>query len=92
MAWGVGLPCGGEIDVFVERCRVSLLGGCRELARLRRARRALHRRRGRRRSAAKELVLEGGERIGDGVPDEATGQFDELIRRGRNQLLELDGG
>jgi xanthine dehydrogenase accessory factor len=40
---------------------------------------------------AKELVLESGERLGGGVPVEATGQFDELIRRGRNRLLELDG-
>jgi len=39
----------------------------------------------------KELVLESGERIGGGVPDEATGQFDELVRRGRNKLLALDG-
>ena len=40
---------------------------------------------------AKELVLETGERLGGGVPEEATGQFDELVRRGRNRLLELDG-
>ena len=39
----------------------------------------------------KELVLETGERIGGGVPDEATGQFDELVRRGRNKLLSLEG-
>ena len=38
----------------------------------------------------KELVLETGERLGGGVPDEATGQFDELVRRGRNKLLSLD--
>jgi xanthine dehydrogenase accessory factor len=41
---------------------------------------------------AKALVLEAGERIGDGVPDEAVGQFDELVRRGRNSLLSLDDG
>jgi xanthine dehydrogenase accessory factor len=40
---------------------------------------------------AKELVLETGERVGGGVPEEATVQFDELVRRGRNRLLELDG-
>ena len=40
----------------------------------------------------KELVLETGERIGAGVPAEATGQFEGLVRRGRNQLLSLDGG
>jgi xanthine dehydrogenase accessory factor len=39
----------------------------------------------------KVLVLESGERIGDGL-DEAVAQFDELIRRGRNRLLELDDG
>ena len=38
----------------------------------------------------KELVLETGERVGGGVPEEATGQFDELVRRGRNKLLSLD--
>jgi xanthine dehydrogenase accessory factor len=39
----------------------------------------------------KVLVLETGERIGDGL-DGAIAQFDELIRRGRNKLLELDDG
>ena len=37
------------------------------------------------------LVLEGGERHGDGVPDEIAGQADELIRGHRNQVLEGDG-
>ncbi len=40
---------------------------------------------------AKALVVEGGETVGDGVPAWATGQFDELVRRGRNRLLESDG-
>jgi len=40
---------------------------------------------------AKALVVEGGETAGDGVPAGALGQFDELIRRGRNRLLEVDG-
>jgi xanthine dehydrogenase accessory factor len=39
----------------------------------------------------KVLVFESGERVGDGL-EEAVGQFDELIRRGRNRLLALDGG
>jgi len=39
----------------------------------------------------KALVVENGETVGDGVPQEALGQFDELIRRGRNKLLDLDG-
>jgi len=39
----------------------------------------------------KVLVLESGERVGDGL-EEAVAQFDELIRRGRNRLLELEDG
>jgi xanthine dehydrogenase accessory factor len=39
----------------------------------------------------KVLVLESGERVGDGL-DDAVAQFDELIRRGRNRLLELSDG
>ena len=41
---------------------------------------------------AKALVVEGGETIGDGVPDGALAQFDELVRRGRNRIVESDGG
>jgi xanthine dehydrogenase accessory factor len=43
-------------------------------------------------AGAKRLVVEGGEELGDGVPDEALGQFDEVLRGGRNRLLELDDG
>lgn len=43
-------------------------------------------------AGAKRLVVEGGEQVGDGVPEAAVGQFDELVRRGRNRLLELDDG
>ena len=43
-------------------------------------------------AGAKRLVVEGGEELGDGVPDEALGQFDEVLRGGRNRLLELDEG
>jgi len=39
----------------------------------------------------KVLVLESGERVGEGLED-AVAQFDELIRRGRNRLLTLDDG
>ena len=39
----------------------------------------------------KVLVLESGERVGDGL-EEAVAQFDELIRRGRSRLLSLDDG
>jgi xanthine dehydrogenase accessory factor len=40
---------------------------------------------------SKVLVLESGEQVGEGL-DEAVAQFDELIRSGRNRLLELDDG
>jgi xanthine dehydrogenase accessory factor len=39
---------------------------------------------------AKLLVLESGERVGDGVPEAAAGQARELIRGARNRVLELD--
>jgi xanthine dehydrogenase accessory factor len=42
-------------------------------------------------AGTKVLVLESGERVGEGL-DEAVAQFDELIRRGRNRLLELEDG
>jgi xanthine dehydrogenase accessory factor len=42
-------------------------------------------------AGTKVLVLESGERIGEGL-DAAVGQFDELIRRGRNTLLMVDDG
>jgi xanthine dehydrogenase accessory factor len=43
-------------------------------------------------AGGKLLVVEGAERLGDGVPEEASAQFDELIRGGRNRLLELADG
>ena len=43
-------------------------------------------------AGAKALVVEGGETIGDGVPAAALDQFDELIRRGRNRIVEVDRG
>jgi xanthine dehydrogenase accessory factor len=43
-------------------------------------------------AGGKLLVVEDGDRLGEGVPDEAVAQFDELIRGGRNRLLELADG
>ena len=43
-------------------------------------------------AGGKLLLVEDGERVGDGIPEAATEQFDELIRGGRNRLLELDDG
>jgi xanthine dehydrogenase accessory factor len=39
---------------------------------------------------AKALALESGEVIGNGVPDAAIGQADDLIRAARNRVLELE--
>ena len=38
----------------------------------------------------KALVIEGGETVGDGIPSSALERFDEVVRGGRNRLLELD--
>jgi xanthine dehydrogenase accessory factor len=40
---------------------------------------------------AKALVVEGEETLGDGVLEEAIAQFDELIRRGRSRIVDVDG-
>jgi xanthine dehydrogenase accessory factor len=40
-------------------------------------------------AGAHMLVLEGGERIGDGLPDEVVSQADQLIREHRNRIVEL---
>ena len=40
---------------------------------------------------AKALVVEGEETLGDGVPEEAIARFDELIRRGRSRIVDVDG-
>ena len=39
----------------------------------------------------KALVVEGGDTVGDGVPEAVLAQFDELVRGGRNRLVEVDG-
>lgn len=39
----------------------------------------------------KALVIEGGETVGEGVPAWALDQFGDLVRRGRNRLLEQEG-
>ena len=91
LAWSVGLPCGGEIDVFrgVDRL-VELI---HRLAELRESeeRGILFTAVEGNGVGTKVLVLESGERLGDGL-DEAVAQFDELIRRGRNRLVELADG
>ncbi len=86
-AWAVGLPCGGEIDVYVAESPPDF------------PREALEAERAVLFSVVDgalagrwSLSFENGDVKGDGVPDEAVAQFDELIRGGRNRLLELSDG
>jgi xanthine dehydrogenase accessory factor len=86
-AFAVGLPCGGEIDVFVETAAPELL---ERLARVieRQERAVLFTVVGGERLGAQLLVTEGGDRVGEGPDDD----FDAVLRGGRNVLLELDSG
>lgn len=43
-------------------------------------------------AGAKTLVVEGGETVGGGVPDAALAEFEDLLRKGRNRLLDLGDG
>jgi xanthine dehydrogenase accessory factor len=90
LAFSVGLPCGGEIDVFVEQSPDELVDRLVRIVE------------GEERAVlftvvdgeplgAELLVTEAGDRFGEG-PDEAAGQVGELLRGGRNRLLELEDG
>jgi xanthine dehydrogenase accessory factor len=90
LAFSVGLPCGGEIDVFVEHAPELLVE--RLLQTIETEERAvlftvvegepL---------GAELLATEAGETFGEG-PEELTSRLGELLRKGRNTLLELDDG
>jgi xanthine dehydrogenase accessory factor len=89
LALTVGLPCGGEIDVFVEEVRRPLVE--RLLQVVDRSERAvvltvldgpdL---------GAELLVTDGGERVGD-APEELAERAAELIRTGRSGVVEIGG-
>jgi xanthine dehydrogenase accessory factor len=85
MAFGVGLPCGGEIDVFVEpqpaREAVQPAAGERAVVFTVAAGDPL---------GAKLLVREDGTTAGDGPSELATFATDAL-RRGRGHVLEHEG-
>ena len=89
MALEVGLPCGGEIDVFVDAPDEAVLQRLLEASE--RAERAVHftvvdgpE------TGAELLVLAGGETVGAG-PAELARHAGAIIRGKRSQLLELEG-
>jgi xanthine dehydrogenase accessory factor len=90
LAFSVGLPCGGEIDVFVERAPDQLV---ERLLRIIESeeRAVLFTVVEGEPLGADVLVTEAGEAFGQG-PAELAGRVDELLRKGRNTLLDLDEG
>jgi xanthine dehydrogenase accessory factor len=89
LALSVGLPCGGEIDVFVEEVRAPLIERLLEVAE-----------RGERAvvltvlegpdAGVGMLVTEDGERVGD-APEEVAERTQQLIREGRKCIVEIAG-
>jgi xanthine dehydrogenase accessory factor len=90
LAFSVGLPCGGEIDVFVESSPDELVQRLLRLIETE-ERAVLFTVVEGEPLGAELLVTEAGETFGDG-PAELVGRVDELLRRGRNTLVELDDG
>ena len=89
-AFTVGLPCGGEIDVFVEEVPNTLVD--RLVGVVERQERAVLFTVVEGESIGRELlVLEDGEQVGEGL-SEASDQTHELLRGGRSQLLSLGDG
>jgi xanthine dehydrogenase accessory factor len=91
LALEVGLPCGGEIDVFVEKAPSEEL--VERLVRVvqNEERAVLFSVVEGEPLGAELLVTAAGERVGDG-PAELLDHVDELLRGGRNRLLELEEG
>jgi xanthine dehydrogenase accessory factor len=85
----VGLPCGGEIDVFVDAPEDAVLERALEVAD--RGERAVHFTVLAGPEVGSELlVLEDGEAVGSGPP-ELAGHARELIRGKHSQVVELEG-
>ena len=89
-AFAVGLPCGGEIDVFVETLPDELLDRLAEVVESD-ERAVLFTVVDGEPLGAALLVTEAGDRLGEG-PEELGRRFDDVLRGGRNTLLELDSG
>ena len=89
LALSVGLPCGGEIDVFVEEARRPLAERLMQIVENSERAVVLTVLSGPD-LGAELLVTEGGERIGE-APDELAESAPELIRRGRSGVVEVAG-
>src|SRR5437870_478370 len=89
LAFSVGLPCGGEIDVFVEELSEPLLARLAEVIE-REERAVLFTVVAGEPLGAQVLVTEQGDRIGADLP-ELAGRFEEIIRSKRNQLIDAGG-
>jgi xanthine dehydrogenase accessory factor len=76
LALSVGLPCGGEIDVWVSEPDPELLGRLADVAR------------GERRAVAFTDLDDGTERL---VPEGDDPVADDLIRGGHSKVVELHG-
>ncbi|MDX6511687.1 MAG: xanthine dehydrogenase accessory factor [Gaiellaceae bacterium] len=87
LAFSVGLPCGGEIDVFVEEPDSALLERVLQVVETE-ERAVLFTIVEGEPLGAELLVTEAGESVGAGPPELAD-HVDEILRRGRNTLLEL---
>jgi xanthine dehydrogenase accessory factor len=84
-AWSVGLPCGGEIDVYLERRsdREPSAPAAGERAVLFTVLEGAD-------AGSKLLVTESGATSGDG-PETLAELTDDILRKGRNRLLEVEG-
>ena len=89
LALSVGLPCGGEIDVFVEEARRPLADRLMQIVESNERAVVLTVLAGDD-LGAELLVTEDGERIGD-APEELAESAPELISRGRSGVVQIAG-
>jgi xanthine dehydrogenase accessory factor len=89
LALSVGLPCGGEIDVFVEEADEPLTARVAEAVE-REEPAVLFTVVDGEPIGAQLLVLESGERVGN-APGELAAHTEQLLRGGRNRTVELEG-
>jgi xanthine dehydrogenase accessory factor len=86
LALTVGLPCGGEIDVFVEEVRSPHIERLLQVVESGERAIMLTVLEGPD-AGAGVLVMEDGERVGD-APEEVAEQASQLIRDGRSRIVE----